>query len=263
VKIADLAGIDLRWLLTGESATAPVPVDHPVLQRAAQMLRDCPEAAQPLAAFLDLLAESLKFPHPSSKPADLPQTPESSPADAPDLRIPVLGRSAAGVPQFWSPGDQTSGLKTLAELLARMSKQAPRRRMPALLTSDDAQGAVGVVTLDQPDSQDVVEYIAAHGVKARYRDAFAVRIDGDSMSPEIRHGDLVILSPAEPAADGRPAVIQLKQQIGVTCKLFRREGGLVHLVPINEQFSPTVVPVDQVVWTMRVLARVRPGAAGH
>ena len=30
-------------------------------------------------------------------------------------------------------------------------------------------------------------------MKARYGDAFAVRIDGESMSPEIRHGDLVVL----------------------------------------------------------------------
>ena len=58
--------------------------------------------------------------------------------------------------------------------------------------------------------------------RKKYDVVFAVRIDGASMAPEILHGDVVILSPSCPAEQGKPAVVQLADKIGVTCKLFRR-----------------------------------------
>ena len=163
-RIADLAGVDLRWLVTGQVAPeATIGVSHPVIQRAARLLADRPNAAAALAAFVDILAQSAKFPDKASSPQDadasaeamrpvgtsagrLPGAGEDSvrhaaeaPFDGTDGRpaaiphppaqaastaangaavargigdepsageraswIPVLGRSAAGVPQFWS-----------------------------------------------------------------------------------------------------------------------------------------------------------------
>jgi len=261
VRIADLAGIDLRWLLTGESSgDERVPAGHPVVQRAAQMLAECPDAAKPLAAFLDILAESLKFPQRPERPEGEQAPTGPAPADAAspkDAWIPILGRSAAGVPQFWSPRDETAGLTALGDLVARHARRAPRRTEPAVVGGTEEPGVVQIITLSAPDGSDAVEFVAAGKIKARHPDGFAVRIDGESMAPEIRHGDLVILSPSVPAVDGRPAVVQLARQMGVTCKLYRREGEGVHLVPVNEQFAPVVVPAEQVVWAVRVLACVR------
>jgi SOS-response transcriptional repressor LexA len=79
------------------------------------------------------------------------------------------------------------------------------------------------------------------------------------MEPEYRHGDLVVLSPSQPAVDGRAAVVQLAGQIGVTCKLFRRAGDRVHLVAINERYPPTAHAADELLWALRVLGRVRSG----
>ena len=118
-----------------------------------------------------------------------------------------------------------------------------------------------MITLRQPDDDNVAEFVSAGVIKRKYNDAFAVRIDGDSMSPEIRHGEIVICSPSAPAADGQAAVVQLAGQIGVTCKIFRRQGKDVHLAPINEQYSPAIFPAADVVWSARVLARVRTGKA--
>ena len=118
VRIADVAQVDLRWLLTGHSADGAAPqADHPALQRAAALLAKCSNAAAPLAAFVDLLAASMLFP---AKPAaqlaaatptaratlaaqDTAQAPSpeaggaspEAPADT-DGWIPILGRSAAG-----------------------------------------------------------------------------------------------------------------------------------------------------------------------
>jgi transcriptional regulator with XRE-family HTH domain len=294
VRIADLGGVDLRWLLTGQSGPAPVPAGHPAVTRIARLLADSPKAAQPLGAFVDLLSESLSWPRKSAEAA-LPSRPEPAPAQAgepataaggpgpsgaqpPPSRpmaagmlaraagrrtqdwIPILGRSAAGVPQFWTDAEEGTGVTMLEELVRRYARR-PRRQVTAGLAADDAGGGpqpVQIVTLEEPDEANVAEFIVAGRLKRKFPDAFAVRLDGDSMSPEIRHGDIVVCSPSFPAADGSPAVVQLAGQIGVTCKLYRRQGQTVHLVPINEQYPPQSFPAGQVVWAKRVLARVRP-----
>ena len=62
VRISDLANVDLRWLLTGQSGKAAVLADHPAVLRAAELLANRPDAAGPLTAFVELLAASMEFP---------------------------------------------------------------------------------------------------------------------------------------------------------------------------------------------------------
>jgi len=274
VRIAELAHVDLRWLLTGQTAEAePVPTNHPVLLRAASLIDRHPDAARALGAFIEIFSKSLAWPADSGG-VDQPVATTAPPPAAttghqPDPKaswIPILGRSAAGVPQFWTDADALEGVTTLGELVARHTSRAGAQARPAVaeLASgfDGAEAdTVQVISLAEPDSDEFGEFVASAELRARWPDAFAVRIDGQSMAPDIRHGDIVILSTAAPAADGRPAIVQLAGQIGVTCKLYRRDGQTVHLVPINEQVGPVSIPADQVVWALRVLARVRVQAA--
>jgi SOS-response transcriptional repressor LexA len=288
VGIAEMAGVDLYWLLTGKSGPS-VSSSHPVIQRAAKLLADHPDAAKPLAAFIELLAQSAGFPQkaavasgqegvprrlaeaqgerdeaaypaavqPRRQPRDgAIDTTAVEPAKA--SWIPILGRTAAGVPHFWSSGGEASGITMLADLVRRHAHEPSRQVRSAAAAEGEGpvQEAVAVVTLRQAGEDQPVEFVSARGIKARYADAFALRIDGESMAPEIRHGDIVIVSPTVPAENGRPAVVQLSKQIGVTCKLFRRSGKSVHLIPLNERFSPLVYPAEQVDWALRVLARV-------
>ncbi|RPI61411.1 MAG: S24 family peptidase, partial [Planctomycetaceae bacterium] len=154
-------------------------------------------------------------------------------------------------------GQSPKGLTTLADLIARQGIGTIARPATAAQNNVPLEDTIAIVSLREPDKNDVTEYISAAKLKAAHPDAFAVRIDGESMSPDIRHGDLAVLSPSVIARDGRPAVVQLEGQIGVTCKLYRRVGGMVHLVPINEQFPPVAIPASQVVWALGVLATVR------
>jgi hypothetical protein len=182
--------------------------------------------------------------------------------------IPILGRSAAGLPQFWSPTDQAEGQTKLRDLIDSRAAEAPQSICPGelgLSLPSDAPGPaspgpVQIVTLDQAHPDGIAEFIDAERLHRRWPNAVAVRIDGESMAPDIRHGDLVILSPSVAAEDGRPAVVQLRGQIGVTCKLYRRSAGTVHLIPANETFPPQVFPAEDVVWALRVVARIRPAA---
>jgi len=262
LAIADLAGVDVRWLVTGREPVGPrIRPMHPVVQRAAKLLADHPNAAPALAAFLDILGESMRFPPKSQRPSA-----EAGPAAAIETGaqepqqawIPILSRSAAGVPHFWAEG-QDDGVTKLGELIGRHTAQAERTVQPARTDASDGlpEGPVEIVTLTETTENDVSQFVAAPGIKALWPDAFAVRIDGDSMAPYYRHGDLVVLSPSAPAENGRPAVVQLAGQIGVTCKIYRRSADEVHLVPINRHFEPESFPAKSVAWALRVLAAVR------
>jgi len=261
VHIADLGAVDLRWLLTGQTAAdAPVPADHPILQRAAKLLADRPNAAGPLAAFLDIFSQALAFPrrkesqNGQAAAAPAAQRASQSPQAA---WIPVLGRTAAGLAQFWSDKDDSSGLTSLNDLIARHARPVGRQVQPAVASGERIESAgVQLVTVTDP-REEVCEFIAAPALKAKYPDAFALRVDGDSMAPDIVHGDMVVLSLSRQAEDGRSAVVQLRGQIGVTCKIYRRQGAAVHLIPINEKYAPAAHPAAQVLWALRVLARVR------
>ena len=264
LRISDLGGVDLRWLLTGEVGSPAVAADNPIIRRAAALLADRPQAEAPLAAFLDVLAESMKFPAGAADQSDPDRVEQPSqdaqPADGPDEDwIPILGRSAAGVPHFWDGDDGTRGITSLAELAGRHAGK--RSISTAVAREADAQDnqPIHVITLRSPDSTEVSQFLAAGDIRQRYPDAFAMRIDGESMSPDIRHGQIVIVSPSVPAVNGRAAVVQLDRQIGVTCKLYRHDGQTVHLVPVNEHFAPQQFPAEQVVWALRVLACVQVG----
>jgi len=74
-----------------------------------------------------------------------------------------------------------------------------------------------------------------------FLDSFALHVDGDSMSPRINEGDIVILSPSVPAAQDQIGITRVANQIGVTCKLIRTTQKDAHLIPINEKYETKVV----------------------
>ena len=284
VRIAEQAGVDLYWLLTGrQQGEVTISSAHPVVQRAAKLLADYPDSAEPLAAFIELLAAAAGFPAKGEKEQLIPgkaaglqekiATAQAVSEDvAKDARstkvasqagewIPILGRSAAGVACFWNEAKEGQGVTKLEDLIRQsIAGQGSFQISTARSEGEDMESpvVVEIITLRQVRAGQVAEFVSIPSIKRHYGDAFALRIDGDSMAPEIRHGDIVVVSPSCPAVDGRCAVVQLANQIGVTCKLYRREGQAVHLVPINEHFTPASYPAGQVEWAFCVLARVRP-----
>ena len=287
VRIAEVAGVDLHWLLTGQaSGGRAIAPGHPVLQRAAALLADRPDAAAPLAAFVELLSEVQAVTADQPTQADSAEAATAaggtatspSQSDGPQLAepvgraagegggdgqtttvglIPVLGRSAAGVPQFWSQGAD-AGVTELAALIGRHAGASAQRVQAAVLSDAEGQTKAQIVTLRDPGPDEVAQFVRADAIASRYVDAFALLIDGNSMAPEITHGDLVILSPSVAAANGRGAVVQIAGQIGVTCKLFRRSGEDIHLVPISEELAPITIRAEQLVWALRIIGNVRP-----
>ena len=272
LRMCDLTGVDLHWLLTG--TLPPAPTARPdqagesassehgkLLARVADLMRRRKEAGAAVNAFVDLL-ESRPESTSRGPELDRPSLPAEQPSSG-STRIPVLGRTAAGVPHFWKK--RPKGIvELLHSAVARGSgssaTRAARLAGPEGLATLDSEQQVRLVQLTKPvrvGELSVAEFLDCPGSKDKWADAFALRIDGESMHPALSHGDMVILSPDQAARAGRPAVVQLRNQIGATCKLFYSDKTLVHLIPINEQFHPTKHPLTELVWALAVLYRVR------
>lgn len=265
LKISETAGVDLRWLLTGEAPSGgpggSVSPEHArILARLSALLPRRAEAAAALNALIDLLESqpagetaSTRSNEPGSAP--IPQPPSS-------IRIPLLGRTAAGVPHFWRNPQPAGDLLQSGIMAGAASGEShvatlsdPDDTVPA-----DSNRPVHLVQLAKPirvGELYIAEFVDIPRASGRWTDAFALRIDGDSMHPSLSHGDLVILCPHEAAKNGRAAVVQLHNQIGVTCKLFYSDKKYVHLIAVNEQFQPTRHPRKDLVWALAVLYRVR------
>ena len=226
-----------------------------LLVRIEKLAATNPETIRAVNAFLDLLQEQ-------------PQHVEPDGTGQRDDWLPILGRSAAGIVFFWDDLPQGFGKSPadrLSELIEVYLRAETAGELPASLEPTDGPPApplpedVSLIQVNVPGDAEVSEFLNCPAVRKRYPDAFALRIDGDSMKPQLLHGDLVIVSPTVPAADGHPAVVQFRGQVGVTCKIYRRQGDDVHLVPANKDFRPKRHKTSEILWALRVLFRVRVG----
>ena len=86
------------------------------------------------------------------------------------------------------------------------------------------------------------EYLSLPGVKDL--NAFALKVEGDSMIPRLKPGDIVIVSPNRQWESGDIVVTKVKEEISLK-KIFRKETTLV-LQPINSDYSPIILPVNDV-----------------
>ena len=77
------------------------------------------------------------------------------------------------------------------------------------------------------------------------------------MEPTLRDGNFVVLSPSVEPANGGTAVVKVRHQVGVTCKIIRHDGARWHLIPMNDRYDITVVNADHIEWALAVLYRIR------
>jgi len=81
--------------------------------------------------------------------------------------------------------------------------------------------------------------------------AFALRVVGDSMSPKIDEGDLVVLSPEREFEDNRIYAV-VTDDSAHTLKTVRRVNGGYWLLPFNPNYNPELVPDGRMVKLIRV-----------
>ncbi len=273
-RAAEVAGLRLQWLVTGKGprdlSVEEVrrtwqeilpPEIQPALDRFIEQAASpegAPAAVRALAELLQDVGE--KLPH------DGDAVPAEEPLQHVEGMIPVLGRTAAGLV---GRHDELLGEEpavTIADIARAASGRSVRRRPVGDVETDDPvmeasasqpQRTASLVQLAEPLPSGVVELVDVPPVRQEHPAAFALRVDGESMAPRFRHGDVVIADPSRPVRSGQAALVQIRGRVGVTLKLLRQEEDSVALVPINERYDTEIVSLDQVEWTAPVLCALR------
>ncbi len=264
LKICEITGADIQLLFTGQSAKENFAFgsNDALLQKLDALLIENPDMTEPVLAFVELLCEKKgvekKF---SSKIL-------TSKKQRPGW-IPVLGRTAAGIVHFWDETTLPEPKQAITQLEQLVEKYTGKNIIDSVngtvlidlrarpLVEGAKKVSANLIQVAGLQTEQVAEFIQCEQIHSLFPDSFALRIDGDSMSPRINDGDIVILSPSVPAAQGQVSIVRLSDQIGVTCKLLRTTNGDVHLIPINEKYQTKVIDKKHLVWALAVLCHVR------
>ena len=85
--------------------------------------------------------------------------------------------------------------------------------------------------------------------------AFALIVEGDSMSPRINSGDIVIISPNTPVNSKCIAAVTVQSEENTLKRVILLENSKVLLQPENEKYDPLVVDKNEVKFIGRVIER--------
>jgi SOS-response transcriptional repressor LexA len=268
LRISEVAGADLHWLLTGnqgskrnsEGGQTAVNIPKFLLENLQKLLSDDPKLLEPVSAFIELL---------NQKKGLEGQTKQSIPMVQENRQawIPVLGRTAAGIVHFWNEElltreaavtelDQLVKRYTGKEIVGLLDGRAIVDLHLRPLADSLKKADISLVQIGGQSGDEIVEFVQCEQVYKIFNDSFALRIDGDSMSPRINDGDIVIMSPSVPATQGQISVVRLAGQIGVTCKIIRQTNDSVHLIPINEKYETKIVSKKDLLWALAVLCHI-------
>lgn len=272
LKICEVTGADIQWLLAGSHGGDTDETGAELMRKIGLLIRGKSALAASIEAFVDLLTQKQGI---TSGVETIEEYSESGKeknhmTDGDDAagRIPVLGRTAAGIVGMWEDVlcDSDKAATELDDIVKRhlgrsIVAQAGSELEVDLVTGEMmdnlADEKINIVQVSGEDGDaEVVEFVECEAVSRLYQDCFGLRIDGDSMSPRIKDGDIVIASVSLKARQGHMAIVHLKGQIGVTCKMLRYDSNKVHLVPINEKYETKVVDKNDIEWALSVICHV-------
>ena len=83
---------------------------------------------------------------------------------------------------------------------------------------------------------------------------FALSVKGDSMSPRILDGDLVLVKKQDYAEDGDLIIALVEDE--TTCKIFKRTAWGVTLVPFNQAFTPLMYVGEEAAAKVKIIGKV-------
>lgn len=92
------------------------------------------------------------------------------------------------------------------------------------------------------------------------KNAYAVRVRGDSMHPRYRHGEFLVVVPSLDLITGRDVVVWLDDERAMVKELAWIRDGEIQLRSINENYEPLTLPLAEVVRIERVAGCVTADA---
>lgn len=244
-KICDITGCDLRWLITGSPGNSANihPEISEILKRMESILASQPKAKQAVLAMMDLLT-----------------VPSMVQVEDKTTVIPILGRAAAGIPAFWESGEEE-----YHHLAARVRMMRPEEIQKRVLTRLNDHvlmkepGQIEIVQFSNPviegDCQ-IDGVILASKVQTVGK-LFAVTLVGESMEPQLKSGDLVIIDSGIPAEEGKVCLAELCNRMGAVCKVFFPENEQIRLTSLNEKYEPILVRRNEIKWAFKVISVIK------
>lgn len=192
VRLCELTGEDLQWLLTGVASRGTVVIagarsrHQALLTHIARIIDEQPTMAAPIEAFVDLLTRG-----PRTKPALVAPGAREPGSDASRL-IPILDPDE--LPDHWPPDD--GGGLPLASL---PSSGGADRRIAELMTthSGGAMDRIRNVTLLSiaQDGGRPRDYVVCDELSEVSPRLFALRVSGDEALDDLAADRCVISSP--------------------------------------------------------------------
>ncbi len=212
VRICEVTGEDLQWLLTGVAARGALFIagargrHQALIARVARLLDENPGSAAPLEAFVDLLARG-----PAARLArpalSAPPPGESQPL-IPILPIAALPESLPRDADDDSPEPARPPLPAPPLALERATRSPVALREPAAGSAAATEPAA-LVRCDAGGGA-TVEFVDAPLVARALPGVFGVRLADDAMTPLLRSDDVLLLAPEAPPRLGRPAVLRFR-----------------------------------------------------
>lgn len=86
-------------------------------------------------------------------------------------------------------------------------------------------------------NEEIIDYLEISGEMALNGDYFGLVIDGDSMEPRLRKGDIAIVRQQDDADDG-DIIIALVNGYDATCKKLKKYPDGIALVSLNPMYDP-------------------------
>src|ERR1041385_117661 len=99
----------------------------------------------------------------------------------------------------------------------------------------------------------IERYVTVDNIKDP--NAFALVVKGNSMSPKIEDGDIVVVSPQQEARTGDICVVRVNEED--VLKKVKIEERCVHLIPLNPDFEPVTVQKRDVMFVWKVIKVIK------
>lgn len=105
---------------------------------------------------------------------------------------------------------------------------------------------IGTIACGDPITaeQNIVGYLNETAEGLPGGTLFALRANGNSMEPTIPHGSVVTIREQNEVENGEIAAVMVNGDTEATLKRIKKQGGLLILMPDNNQFEPYIVTPD-------------------
>lgn len=243
VRICEITGEDLQWLLTGVAARQAVVISgarqrhRDLLTRLAAVLDEQPKLAAPVEAFLDLLLAEGHPPPGSRAPLPAPQM---------DELLPIYGLREL-------PEQRAAGRQSLVPRDESLADASLRSELtvyePELDGARHSLRGARLLALDA----DSGEWIHSGELAGYFPDGFGVRLDDASMAPMFPAGAVVLAAPEADPKAGRPALVRAREPEANACRIWlSADAESVQLARLDTGETETHA-ADSILWSCEVI----------